>query len=399
MQGAAPAKNNHGKFARVIPTLHGDGAHCKRHFRVGDAQNAQSRVHHRQAQGLGNALLNGLGGQFQVQVKFTAQKPVRVEPPRDQIGIGDRGLCAATAITGWPWRGASTARADLEGSALIDPCHRAATGTHLNDVHHGQAHGMAMLITPNEILIGHLGHALFDQTSFGGGAAHVKGNHVGLVEQLTQHAGPDDAARRPRLHHAHRNMGRSLRGHDPTVGLHDHELALEALLAQRLLQGFQVLTDLQAHIGIEHGGGGAFIFAVFAQNFMRQGDEVLGKRLAQQTAQGFFMCRVGIGVQQAHRNSLHIGRCNFADHLAHTGLAQGCARFATGGHALGHPKAQGAWHQGLGFFEKPVVGVRAIGASHLIHIGKTFGGDQGGACTCFLDHGIDGHGRAMNEML
>ena len=256
-----------------------------------------------------------------------------------------------------------------------------------------------MLIAANEVLIGHLGHALFDQTGFGGGAAHVKGDHVRLVEQLPQHASPNDAARRARLHHAHRYVRCALGRHHPTVGLHDHELALETLPAQRFFQSLQVLTDFQTHIGIEHGGGGAFIFPVLAQNLMRQGDEMLGKRLAQQAAQGFFMCRIGISVQQTNGHGLHIGCGDFSDDLAHTGFAQGCVRFPGGGHALGHPKTQSSWHQGLGFFKKQVVGVGSIGATHFIHIGKTFGGDQGGAGAGFLNHRIDGHSGAVDEML
>ena len=56
--------------------------------------------------------------------------------PQHDVGIGDGRIITAQAVTSRPGIGTGAARADLQQSAAVDECDRAAAGAHGMDIQH-----------------------------------------------------------------------------------------------------------------------------------------------------------------------------------------------------------------------------------------------------------------------
>src|SRR4029077_2864426 len=84
-------------------------------------------------------------------------------------------------ITCGAGRGTGTLRSDLHAAGRINPSDAASAVADLNDVHHGQHHGMARDITADIIAACNFRVKVFDETRFGCGSSHVEGDDMAAV--------------------------------------------------------------------------------------------------------------------------------------------------------------------------------------------------------------------------
>ena len=157
-----------------------------------------------------------------VDRRVDRQQPLRVEPPEQQIGVGDRRLRAAAAVADRARAGAGAFRPDLDQPGGVDAGDRAAAGADRVHGHHRHMdrHGIFDLD-----LVGDRRLGVADQRHVGRGAAHVVGDEVVEAGAPARIGGGDDAGGRAR-HHGLRRLARHEAGRDhAAIAVHDQEVA------------------------------------------------------------------------------------------------------------------------------------------------------------------------------
>ena len=275
----------------------------------------------------------------------------------------------------------------------------APAGADLVDVDHRGEQGQAGHVAANHHAVGHQGLVVAHHTGLGGGAAHVKRDGVFYSQGLAQGLGADHPSGWARLHHAHTVLPRLGQSIQTTGGLHHQKLTGEIHLFQGAFDFAQVAVDARANVGIGHHCGGALVFAVFLGQVGGDGHKRIGQVLAQQLAHPPLVGGVAVGMQKQHGHTLNVFGLQAFNDGQHLGLDQFGMHLAAGQHALGHFKAQIALHQGGVFAVPQVERVGSVDAANFVDVAKATGGDQGGAGAAALEHGVDGHGGAMQEQM
>src|SRR5690606_26260814 len=181
---------------------------------------------------------------------------------------------------------------------------------------------------------------------------------------------------RARFHHRDRLLLRHLDGHDAAVRAHDVNLAAEGAVAQMVLQAFQIAFYARPDEGVERSGRGALVFAVFAQNLVRQRDEEVWTRLAQDFAHTALMRGVRIGVEEADRDGFHPFRVELREDVLHGLFIERLEHFAGSEDAFRHFERQVARDQWFGALEEEIEGFDAVIASDGVDIAKAPGGQE-----------------------
>ena len=226
MQGTRAAEREQHEVARIVAARERNHADRARHLVVGDAQYRRCGCGRIQPERLADFFQDDRAHFGERHRPVHGEQLFRIEPPQDQVGIGDGRIDAAAAVADRAGRGAGRFRADLQHAGLIDEGDRPAAGADGVHVHHGHmdGHGVFQLQ-----LRGHGGHAFLDQRHVGGGAAHVVGDHV-LVAGGGRGVGRGHHARgRTRHDRVHRVLGNDGRGHGAAVALHHQQVVAEPL--------------------------------------------------------------------------------------------------------------------------------------------------------------------------
>ncbi len=215
MEAAGAAEAGQGEVRRVEALLNGDHPQGLAHVLVGQVQNAPRGGFPVQAQAGGQPLHRRPGG-VHVQGQAAGQGEFRLQAAQHHVGVGDRGLGAATAVAGRPRVGAGGLRAYVEQAGLVHPGQGAAAGADGVHVHHGHRHRVgADVAVPGEADVA------VQQRHVRGGAAHVEGHQVIAAQVPAQAAGGVQAAGGAREQQVHGAPGGLVRGHGAAVGLHD----------------------------------------------------------------------------------------------------------------------------------------------------------------------------------
>src|SRR6266850_1408355 len=96
-----------------------------------------------------------------------------------------------------------------------------AACAHFDDIDHRQHHRVPAGIAADIVAGRERRLAVAHEARFGGGAAHVEGDHVLEPEREPDLRRGDDPAHRPRLHHGNGPLGRDFRRHHAAVRAHD----------------------------------------------------------------------------------------------------------------------------------------------------------------------------------
>src|SRR6266851_9713125 len=101
MEAACAAEGNQGELSRVIAALDRDYADGLFHGGVDDADHSRSELFRGELRRVPLEPLRDLALRaFQIESEISAQETLRLESAEKQVGIGDRGLGAATVADG-----------------------------------------------------------------------------------------------------------------------------------------------------------------------------------------------------------------------------------------------------------------------------------------------------------
>ena len=360
-----------GEVARVVALRHRD---------------LLDRAHHPGDRDAHHPLRGGLVGQRrevegadrpagEVLVEGDAPREARpgLQPVEHDVGVGHGRLPPALAVAGGAGVGPRAARPHHQDVARVHPRHAAPAGPDRVDL----GLGGAVRIRTHELLVGEGDGEVLDEADVGAGAAHVAGDEVGEVEPPPEMGRRGHAPRRAGQHRGDRQPARASGRRDPAVRGHDEHRAPVAPVGDGRLEPGEVAVDEGADVGVEGGGVEAFVLPELRQHLARSGDEpraggapvpASAGPLARKGGHRPLMVRVGVAVQEAHRDRSAGGQA------LHRGAGLVEVEGAEDGTVPGHPLVdlQGAapGDEGGRLPGGDVVEDGAVGAGDLEHVAE-----------------------------
>ncbi len=332
-----------------------------------------------------------------VERHLAAEKAFGDHAPERDVGIGDRRFRAALTVGDGARMAAGAARPDFQRADLIDPGDAAAARADLDDVDDRQHHRMPARDAADEVALRDIGFAVLHEADFGGRAAHVERDHVGIAEPAADFGRGDDAADRARFHHRNRNALRGCRRHRAAVRLHDQEASAEGKRFEQTFEIGEILADARPDVGVQHGRRGAFVLAVFAQDVVRERAVHARREIGEDLADGNFVIRVRPRVQKADGHRLDIFGIQALGERARAVAFEYGDDVARRVEAFDDFVGVAARHVGRRAFEEEVVGFGPVAAPDAVDVARAFGDDQRRARPGTFDRGVDRDGRTVNE--
>ena len=337
----------------------------------------------------------GVAGELGIDLHAPAEERVGEHGAADQVRVGNRGLGAAPPVAGGAGLGAGRARADPEHAAVVPPHDRAAARAHRHDVEHGNADGQAVDLG----VAGEHRRAVPHEADVGARAPHVEGDEVAIAGALRLADRAHHARRRARVERGDGVARHAARGQPAAVGLHQAEAALEPALAQRARERAEIAVDDRLHVGREHGGRRALVFAELASHVARARDADAGEALGDHRGHAPLVRGVRVAVEKADRDGLIVAALQrLGDAVPRGRLVQGCDHLAVGAHALGDLEGIAARHHRLGLAVMDVVDGAPALALQDEQVAEALGGEERDPCALALEHRVGGDGRAVHEI-
>jgi hypothetical protein len=311
------------------------------------------------------------------------------------MGVGDGGFGAAIAVAGRAGAGAGAFGADGEG-AVLDAGQRSAPGTDGDHVDHRQRQRPIA----DGAVLGQADLATLDEADIGGGAADVIGDDVLDAAGRSRRAGADHAGRgagERRERRGDADLGSP--GH-AAIGLHQHQRRSGALVVETLFEVLHIGGDPGHHGCVEHGGQAALVFAHHGQHIARHRDGETGQFIAQDLGDPPLMGRIGIGVDQADGDGLHIHAADFFGRGADRRVIEGFEHCAAGGNALIHLDDPARGNRGYRL--DPGIKVclaRNVLAADGQHVAEAARGDERRAGALALEDHVGGNGRPVQHLI
>ncbi len=246
--------------------------------------------------------------------------------------------------------------------------------------------------------LGRLRYLVFDQADLGSRAAHVEGkNRIETV--LTGDVGREDrAARWTGFDEAHRKFGGALDRDDPTAGVDHEDRAADADILQRHDETVEIGFDRLLDVGIGTDRVEALEFAHLRRNLRRDRNGEARKALQDRVADGDLVCAIGIGMNEADRDTFIAACRDLLDDGCNRSIVQIKQNLARRIDTLTHDEAVSARDESLrrqGNIE--IILLETVLGAHLEHVAKTFRRHEGGPGAAPLDQRVGGKRRAMDE--
>ena len=159
MKRPSTAERDQRNIAWIETTLGGTHPNRPFHVGIGYANDTSGGFLNAEVKCLPDFFRDGLACGFAIDQHLTAYEPIWMQPPKNDVGIGDRRLSAATAISSRTRVGSSTLGADMKPPPVIEPCNAARTSADGVYLDHRQFHR----VLGDGTLRGHTGLALVDQ--------------------------------------------------------------------------------------------------------------------------------------------------------------------------------------------------------------------------------------------
>ena len=202
-----------------------------------------------------------------IELHATAQEALLVQPPQQQVRVGNGGHGSA-AKTDWTRVRAGRLRSHTQHAAGIEAGNGSASGAGSVNVEHRHAYRNA----------GHGGFAGERRTrgirkeNVGRCTTHVKSNNAFETGPASHLAGADHTAGGTRQHGPH-GLRRSAPGReDASRRLHHIDAAPCVMGGHALLQMQQIALHPRGQVGVDDDGRSALIFAKLGQDAVRGGD-------------------------------------------------------------------------------------------------------------------------------
>ena len=139
-----------------------------------------------------------------------------------------------------------------------------------------------------------------------------------------------------------------------------------------------IAFDRRTDVGVDDGGGCAFVLELLGQHVDREGDERAGVRFAEDLARPPFVVRVREGVEVADRDRLDAGGPDPFRPRPHPGLVEGAEHFAAWPGPFVDLEADLARHERRRALVEGFVEVRHPHPPQLEHVAEPAGGEEGG---------------------
>ena len=395
MQGAGAAEGEQGEVARVVAALERHEPDGARHLVIGDAHDGAGHLVRRQPEVRADLGVEDLADAIEGRRPADAEQPRRIEPPQQEIGVGDRGLRPAAPVADRPGIGARALRPHLQDSRRAHPRDRAAARADRVDVDHGHAHGQAVA---HLLVCAQRGPATADDADVEARPAHVAGDDVLVPGRQRRVGGGLHAGGGSRHERAHGVARRDVDRHGAAIALHDEELVPVPLRREIGRELAQVAVDDRLHERIDRRGGPPLELAVLGQELGAHRDVGVGPFGRGDLARPPLVRIVQVGMDEVDHERLGALRPEPARRLAHLVLGEGHDDLALGVHALVDLEAQIARDQRLEAALEPVRrGARA--PSQLEHVAEAPRRDEPRPRALALEQRIGRGGRPVHDHL
>ena len=236
---------------------------------------------------------------------------------------------------------------------------------------------------------------------FGGGAAHVEGQHVGRARTRARcRAARIAPPAGPGLDEADREARRGLERGEPAARHHQEQRAREARgVAARLAGAADSPPSAAARRRWRRWSRSARTRGSPGRPRSRGVTDDAGQRAAQELARALLVRGMGIGVQEADGDRFDAARLRASRRLRATArlVERRAARRRRPSSRSAHVKRSGRGTSGGGRSMYDVVLLEALLVAHLEHVAKALGGEQRGARALALDQRVGGERRAVDE--
>ena len=222
---AGAAEREQRQAGGVVAALGGVHAGGAGHVLVDEAVDAPGGLLDGQVERLGDVGLDRLRRRVDVERHLAAEEEVGVEVAEHEVGVGDRGLRPAAAVTGRAGVGARGLRAAGEQPERVDVGERPAADADLDHVDRRRldreaAAAREAVGARGLELVRDQRAAVLDQAQLGRRAAHVERHQVGEAVRAGELRPRQRARGGAGFEHPDRPRGGVLRGGDAAVGEH-----------------------------------------------------------------------------------------------------------------------------------------------------------------------------------
>ena len=233
-------------MAGIASPAHGQQPDAFGHGRGHHVEDAAGRVHRGQTEGVGNGVPYGPFRLIGKEGIPSAEEVAGIEVTQNQVGVRNRGLIAAPAVTGRTGFGPGAPGPDVQRSSVVHPRNASAARAQCVEIDH--RHGD--LPSPFVVFPRDLGIACFDHRDIGARSAHVESDEIGGADQAAVGDGPADSSCRPGEYGLHGLPRCHVQWRYPSIGRHCEYVAREAQAGRLLLHAFEIPGVDRTHIGV-----------------------------------------------------------------------------------------------------------------------------------------------------
>ena len=229
------------------------------------------------------------------------------------------------------------------------------------------------------------------------GASHVDGDAVGFARLLGDGDSADDTRRRPRQDRVDGTLDGRFHAHRSAVGLHDVHIRLEAHFGDALFEPTQVALHDGCDIGVDCSRAHPLVLFELRQYLVRERDRDVRQLTTDSVADGLFVHRVGVGVDETHGNSVDVGVLDSLDDIVEPLYLHRRQHLSGVEHSLLGLETQAARDQRIGAANAPVVEVGPVLPADLQDVAEPRGNDQRRLRALTLKERVRRYRRAMYE--
>ena len=199
----------------------------------------------------------------------------------------------------------------MQAILRIDPSDGAAAGADFDDIDNCRFNRKPFYIAIGVVNGIDRKAAVFNQSAFGSGAAHIEGDDIVEAQLLRIGAGADATADGTGFYQADGLAAGAFGRQQSAIGAHHEERAVEALTFEILIELSDVTADLRSDIGVGGDRRTALVLVPLACQISAEGHVSVRQEFFQLRGCGFLMRRIDIRVHEEDRQRLDIERLDF----------------------------------------------------------------------------------------
>ena len=300
VNGRGAARRAEGEIPRVEAPLGEAHMRAARHVGIDHLVDRRRGLLDREVQRGGDLLPDGLLREILPQPGFAPEEPLRIDVAQHHVGIGHGRLVSALAVAGRTGKRAGALRPDAQASRGIDAGDAAAARADGVHVHAGQGEFLPV----DHLLLDRFHHPVVNHAHVEAGAAHVDRQHVVEPVCPAERTAERWPGGRARQQQRGRILDHDLRCRDPSVALHQQQLAPETLVRQQSAHLRDEAGHRRRHVGRKHGGTPAVHLSGDRQHHVGQGHVHPGCLFPDDLPDALLVRGIQVGEQERHGDGL-----------------------------------------------------------------------------------------------